>query len=62
MVQSLREQLRESPMFQVEEGEEDYNNNIAKEFLLGKPNLPRIYDDSTLHYGRKWKKKDRQNS
>ena len=35
-------------MFQVEEGEKEDNNNIAKEFLLGKPDLPRIYNDSTL--------------
>ena len=39
MAQSLREQLRESPMFQVEEGEKEDNNNIAEEFSLGKPEL-----------------------
>ena len=50
MAQSLCEQLRESPMFQVGEGEsgEKDNDNIAEEFSLGKSNLPRIYDDSTL--------------
>ena len=37
-------------MFQVGEGEsgEMDNDNIAEEFQLGKPELPRIYDDSTL--------------
>ena len=39
MAQSLREQLHESPMFQVEEGEKEDNNNIAEEFSLGKPEL-----------------------
>ena len=49
MAQSLCEQLRESLMFQVEEGEKkDNNNNIAEKFSLGKPDLPRIYHDSTL--------------
>ena len=50
MAQSLCEQLGENPMFQVGEGEsgEKDNDNIAEDFSLAKPDLPRIYDDSTL--------------
>ena len=51
MAQCLREQLRESMMVQAGEGASGGNeddNNITEEFSLGKPELPRIYEDSTL--------------
>ena len=50
MAQCLHEQLRESTRFQAGKGalggKED-ENNITKEFLLGKPKLPRVYEDFT---------------
>ena len=49
-LQCIREQLRKSSRFQAGAGamggKED-ENNITKEFLLGKPKLPRVYEDFT---------------
>ena len=51
MAQYLCEQLRKSTKVQAGEGALDAkedNNNITEEFCLGKPDLPRIYEDSNL--------------
>ena len=52
MAQNLLEQLRNSQMSQTSEGasggNEDNNDCITEEFSLGKPDLPRIYEDSSL--------------
>ena len=49
MAQNLLEHLRDSQMFQTGEGASGGNDaDITEEFSLGKPDLPRIYEDSSL--------------